>query len=73
MLGFAHQERKRWDERAWWVLVAGEGPEPGNLASGGGRVVVAVIETERKRRTPENHDACGGLGSGDGRQDGSAG
>jgi hypothetical protein len=62
VLGFAPKERKRWGGRTWWVLAAGEGPEPedGDLETWRtAALAYAAIETERTRRTRKNQYALG--------------
>jgi len=48
MFGFAQQELKRKSGRTYWVVVAGEGPEDGDLGTGLGARAAAV--TRRHRR-----------------------
>ena len=59
MLGFAQQEGKGRGGHAWWMLVAGEGPDEDLARGGADRPVVAA----RKGRPRERERERGGVGA----------
>ena len=53
MLGFAQQEGKGRGGHAWWMLVAGEGPDEDLARGGADRPVVAARKGKATRRERE--------------------
>jgi len=63
MLGFAQQEGKGRGGHAWWMLVAGEGPDEDLARGGADRPVVAARKgrpRERERERERERGRCTG-------------
>jgi len=59
MLGFAQQEGKGRGGHAWWMLVAGEGPDE-DLARGGADRPVVAARKGRPRERERERERGGG-------------